>query len=76
MCHRNLDSFDVQNFSKLTLFEAYHKKHSFDIICLSEANIDSAFQYDDQRLHLNGLSFARDDNPTNNKRGVAGIYLF
>ena len=76
MCHWNLDSFDVQNFSKLALLEVYNKKHSFDIICLSEANVNSAFQYDDERLHLNGLSFARDDNPTNNKRGGTGIYLF
>ena len=55
---------------------SYNKKHSFDIICLSEANVDSAFQYDDERLHLNGLSFARDDNPANNKRGGTGIYSF
>ena len=28
--------------------------HNFDIICLSETDLDSFIQHDDERLHLNG----------------------
>ena len=49
-------------------------KHNFDIICLSETNLDSSIQHDDERLPLNRYNLARANNPNNN-RGGAGIYF-
>ena len=47
---------------------------NFDIICLSETDLDSFIQHDDERLHLNGHKLARADYPNNNKRW--SWYLF
>ena len=50
-------------------------KHNFDIICLSKTYLDFSWQYDDERLHLNGCNLARVENPNNNKVGGAGTYF-
>ena len=74
-CHLNLNSIAAHNFSKLKkLVEAYNLNHNFDIICLSETNLDSSIQHDDERLPLNRYNLARANNPNNNRGGV-GIYF-
>ena len=75
LCHLNLNSIAAHNLSKLKkLVEAYNPKHNFDIICLSETNLDSSIQHDYERLPLNRYNLARANNPDNN-RGGAGIYF-
>ena len=66
-CHWNLNSSPAHNFSKLTLLEVYNIKHNFDIICLSETNLDSYIQHDNERLHLNEYNLSRAVNRNNMK---------
>ena len=51
LCHWNLDSLPLHDFSKLSLIEAYSTNQSFGMICLSETYLDSSYD-DDTRLNL------------------------
>ena len=51
LCHWNLNSLSVHDFSKLSLIETYSTHHSFNMICLSETNLESSYD-DDTRLNL------------------------
>ena len=42
MCHWNLNSITVHNFSKLTQLKAYISTYKHDLICLSETYLDSS----------------------------------
>ena len=41
ICHWNVNSITAYNFAKLSLLTAYNLVHRFDIICLSEAYLNS-----------------------------------
>ena len=40
ICHWNLNSIVVHNFSKVSLLRAYDAIHNYDIICLSETYLN------------------------------------
>ena len=75
LCHWNLNSIAVHDFSNLSLLEAYNSHHMYDTICLSKTYLDSSVPYDDPRLNLSGYKLVRADNLSNNKRGGVGIYF-
>ena len=48
--HWNLSGIAARNFVKVSLTEAFIKASNIDIICLSEAFLDSTISLDDERL--------------------------
>ena len=72
ICHWNLNSICVDNFAKLYLLRAYASVHKFDIICLSEAYLDS--NVDDESLEISRYYLIRSDHPSNKKPGGICIY--
>ena len=59
--HWNLNSIAAHNFAKLVLLKAYNSIHKFDIICLSEAYLDSNILPDDSNLEFPGYNLVRSD---------------
>ena len=74
ICHWNLNSMWVENFSKLTQISAFLNVYDFDIFCLSETFLDSSIADDDQRLKIDGYDLHRCDHPSNSRRG--GVYVY
>ena len=60
-CHWNLTSISTHDFVKVSLLEACHAIHKFDIICLSKTFLNSSLQNDDS-LVLNGYKLVRANN--------------
>ena len=71
ICRWNLNSISAHNYVKLSLLRAYH---NFDIICLSEAYLNSSNSTDDETLEISGHNLVRSDPPLNSKRGGVCIY--
>ena len=63
ICHWNLSSICARNFAKFSLLRAYVSVHQFDIICLSEAYLDSSV--DGESLEISGYYLIRSDHPSN-----------
>ena len=74
ICHWNLNSMWVENFSKLTQISAFLNVYDFDIFCLSETFLDSSIADDDQRLKIDGYDLHRCDHPSNSRRGGVCLY--
>ena len=74
ICHWNLNSIALHNFSKINLLKAYLTIHKIDIVCLSETYLDSSFLANDKNLVIQGYNLLRCDHPTNSKRGPVFIY--
>ena len=74
ICNWNLNSISAHNYTKLFLLKAYIAIHKFDIICLSESNLDSSTTSEDNNLAISGHNLIRFDHPSNNKRGGFCIY--
>ena len=75
LCHWNFNNLPAHYFSKLKLIEAYNTHYNFDMICLSEAYLDSSYADDDTRFNLKNLTLIRADNPHNCKRVGVSIYF-
>ena len=73
VCHWNLNSLSVPNFSKLTQLKAYISKYKHDFICLSETYLDSSIP--DSLLEIDGYNLIRSDHPNYIKRGGVCIYF-
>ena len=74
ICHWNLNSISAHNFLILSLLPAYITVHNFDVICASEAYLDSSILHDDNDLQIPGYNIYREDHPLNVKRGGVCIY--
>ena len=74
ICHWNLNSISTQDYSKIFLLKAYMSVHKFDIICLSEAYLDSAAPLDDENLVISGCKVIRSDHLSNIKCRGACLY--
>ena len=72
--HWNLNSIATNNFSKLSLLEAYNMQHRFHMFCLSETFLDSSIPPNNERLYMKGYKLIRPDTPSNSKKGGVGIY--
>ena len=74
-CHWNLNGLAALEFTKLSLLEGYINVNDIDIICLSEAFLDSSVLIGDNRLSIPGYSMMRVlDHPSNTKRSGVGLY--
>ena len=74
ICHWNLNSILVHDYSKLFLLKACISVHKFDIICLSETYLDSTVPLDDDNLVISRYNLIRSDHPSNTKRGAVCLY--
>ena len=59
ICHWNLNSISVHNFSKLSFLREYIIVHKFDVVCLSETYLDSSILHDDNNLRIPGCNLHR-----------------
>ena len=48
LCHWNGSSISAYDYSKLFILNSFNLLHKFDIICLSETNLDSNTHLDDE----------------------------
>ena len=74
ICHWNLNSISARNYIKLSFLKASIFTHKFDVICISEAYLDSDITDDDDNLKTEGYNLIRPDHPSNTKRGGVCIY--
>ena len=72
ICHWNLNSITIHNFSKLTQLKAYISTYKHDFICLSETSLDSSIP--DNLIDIKGYNLVRADHLDNIKRGEVFIY--
>ena len=72
ICHWNLNSITVYNFSKPTKLKAYILTYKHDFICLSETYLDSLIP--DNLIDIKGYNLVHTDHPGNIKRGGVCIY--
>ena len=54
ICHWNLNSICVEDFSKLSQISAFLNIYQFDIFCLTETFLDSSISSEDPRLVIEG----------------------
>ena len=52
-----------------TIIEAYIATNNFDMVCWSEAFLDSSISNDDKRIKIGGYLLLRVDHPSNTKKG-------
>ena len=75
ICRSNLNSITSHNFIKVSLLTTYKNVHKFDIICLSEAYLNSETLSNDENLNVPGYNLIRDDHLSNIKREGVCIYF-
>ena len=75
VCHWNLNSVWVDDFSKIDQISAFLEVHEFDIFCIGESFLNSEINDDDQRLAIENYSLIRSDHPSGSKRGGVCIYF-
>ena len=75
VCHWNLNSIWVEDFSKLSQISAFLNIHQFDIFCLTETFLDSSISSEDPRLAIEGYKLFRCDHPSNLRRGGVCLYF-
>ena len=73
--HWNLNIIAAHNFKKVNLLEAYNTVNTFDIVYLSETDLDSSIFFDDDNLVSKVYELVRDDHPANIKRGGVCAYI-
>ena len=76
ICHWNLNSISVHAWLfQIICFEGiYISVHQFDIICLSEAYLDSTVPPDDDNFVISRYNLILSDHQSNTKRGGACLY--
>ena len=55
--------------TKLVLPKAYNSIYKFDVICLSEINLDASILHNDSNLKIAVCNLVHSDHPSNKKRG-------
>ena len=75
ICHWNLNSVWVDNFSKIAQIKAFLSTHKFDIFCIGESFLDSSIQDEDKaKLEIENYELLRCDHPSNSRRGGVCLY--
>ena len=69
ICHWNLNSIWVDNFTKLDQLVVFLSLYKYDIVCLSETFLDSSISSDYLRITLNGYNLMRCDHPSDSRKG-------
>ena len=68
ICHWNLNSIATHSFIKVSLLKEYITIYSCDVICLSEAYLDSSIPSGDNNLEVPDYDLVQADHPSNNKQ--------
>ena len=68
ICHWNPDSIAAHNFSKISLLRAYNAIHHYDLICLSETDLNHDTLPNNDNLKIPGYELIRVDHPSNQKK--------
>ncbi len=74
VCHWNLNSVWVDDFTKIKQLTAFLNTYDFDIVCLGETFLTSEIKDDDSSLAIENYEIKRCDHPSNTKRG--GVYIY
>ena len=77
ICHWNLNSECVDDFTKLAQIEVYLSLYKFlyTFVHVLYTFLDSSISDDDPRIALNGYNLLRCDHPSNSKKGGVCIYF-
>ena len=75
VCHWNLNSIWVEDFSILSQISAFLNVHQFDIFCLNETFLDSLISSEDPGLSIEGYKVFRCDHPSNLQRSGVRLYF-
>ena len=75
LCHWNLNSIWVEDFSKLSQILAFLNVHQFDISCLTKTFLDSSSSSEDLRLAIEGYNFFCCNHASNLRRGGVCLYF-
>ena len=75
VCLWNLKGLAAHNFEKVGILEAFNTINKFDIICVSEFYLDSAFSSDNEDINIKGYKLIRADHPNNIKRVGVCTYV-
>ena len=73
-CHWNLNDLMAHNFIKVSSLHTLAVTNNYDIICLTEAFLDSSIDNDDDRISIPGYNLLRADHSSNTKKGGICIY--
>ena len=65
--HWNLNGLAAHNFSKVSLLQAISVSKNYDLICLSEAFLDSLIDSSEERITIEGYNLLHADHPSNKK---------
>ena len=72
--HWNLNNLLSHNYVKAPLLQAFNTLHKFDLICLSETNLDSSISIEEKSLIIDDYKLLRAYDPSDTKRGGVWIY--
>ena len=75
VCHWNLNSISVEDFSKLSQISTFLNVHQFDIFCLTETFLDSSVSLEDTKLAIEGYKLFRCDHASNLRRDGVCLYF-
>ena len=75
VCHWNLNSIWVEDFSILSQISAFLNVHQFDIFCLNETFLDSLISSEDPRLAIEGCKLFSCDHPSNLRKVEVCLYF-
>ena len=75
VCHWNLNTIWVEDFSKLLQISAFLNVHQFDILCFTETFLDSSISSEDLRIAIGGYKLFSCDHPSNLRRGGVCLYF-
>ena len=72
--HWNLNSLTAHHSIKISLLQAYVTQHNYDMICLSEAFLNSSIDSSNTRILIDGYNLIRSDHRSDFKRLGVCIY--
>ena len=67
-CHWNLSGLTAYDSTKILLLQAYITKHHYDVMCITEAFLNSSVQSDYNRITIDGYNQVRSDHPSDSKK--------
>ena len=72
--HRNLNNLPAHNYVRAPLLQAFNTLHKFDLICLSETNLDFSISIEEKSFIIDDYTLLRAYDPSDTKRGRVWIY--
>ena len=73
-CHWNLNDLTAHDSIKISLLQVYILQHNYDIICLSEAFLNSSIESNDDRISIDGYNLTTSGDPSDSK--ISGVCIY